>query len=119
MVLWSTGFVVARYATDDAGPLTFLAVRMILAAGILAIVAAAAGTPRRPATRPWVVLAGMGMHAMYLGGVFLAISGGMPSGVGALIAGLHPVLTALVSSASSVSASFASSGSALGSGSLV
>jgi drug/metabolite transporter (DMT)-like permease len=33
------------------------------------------------------------MHAVYLGGVFLAISWGMPTGVGALIAGLHPVIT--------------------------
>lgn len=35
------------------------------------------------------------MHALYLGGVFLAISWGMPSGISALIAGLHPVLTTL------------------------
>jgi drug/metabolite transporter (DMT)-like permease len=46
---------------------------------------------------PWVVLAGMGMHVMYLGGVFVAIDRGLPAGVSALIAGLHPVLTALVS----------------------
>ncbi len=46
---------------------------------------------------PWVVLAGMGMHVLYLGGVFVAIDRGLPAGVSALIAGLHPVLTALVS----------------------
>jgi len=97
-VLWSTGFVAARYATADTGPLTFLAVRMVLAAAALAFVAAL-----RTATRverqlvPWVVLAGIGMHVLYLGGVFVAIDHGLPAGVSALIAGLHPVLTALAS----------------------
>ncbi len=97
-MLWSTGFVAARYATADTGPLTFLAVRMVLAAAALAVVAAL-----RTATRvdrqlvPWVVLAGIGMHVLYLGGVFVAIDHGLPAGVSALIAGLHPVLTALAS----------------------
>ena len=97
-MLWSTGFVAARYATADTGPLTFLAVRMVLAAAALAFVAAL-----RTATRverqlvPWVVLAGIGMHVLYLGGVFVAIDHGLPAGVSALIAGLHPVLTALAS----------------------
>lgn len=97
-MLWSTGFVAARYATTDTGPLTFLAVRMVIAAAALAFVATL-----RTATRverrlvPWVVLAGIGMHVLYLGGVFVAIDRGLPSGVSALIAGLHPVLTALAS----------------------
>lgn len=97
VALWSTGFVVARYGTEDAGPLTFLAVRLAIASAVLAIVAAATNAPR-PA-RPqlgWAALAGLGIHSLYLGGVFLAISWGMPSGVSALIAGLHPVLTSVV-----------------------
>lgn len=97
VVFWSTGFIVARYGTEDAGPLTFLAIRLAIAALVLAAVAAATGAPR-PA-RPqlgWAALAGLGIHATYLGGVFLAISWGMPSGVSALIAGLHPVITSLV-----------------------
>jgi len=98
VVLWSTGFVVARYATDDTGPLTFLAVRMVLAASILAAVAAMRAAQRVDRRRvPWVMLAGIGMHVLYLGGVFVAIDQGLPSGISALIAGLHPVLTALAS----------------------
>ena len=98
MVLWSTGFVVARYATDDTGPLTFLAVRMVLAASILAAVAAMRAAQRVDRRLvPWVMLAGIGMHVLYLGGVFIAIDQGLPSGISALIAGLHPVLTALAS----------------------
>ena len=96
MLLWSTGFIVARYATRDAGPLTFLAVRMVIAASLLALVAVGTRSPRPSAVQTrWLVVSGLGMHAIYLGGVFIAIDLGMPSGVGALIAGLHPVVTAL------------------------
>ncbi|MEO8267401.1 MAG: DMT family transporter [Ilumatobacteraceae bacterium] len=96
--LWSTGFVAARYATSDTGPLTFLAVRMVLAAAALAVFATLRAAPRVDRRLiPWVVLAGIGMHVLYLGGVFVAIDRGLPSGVSALIAGLHPVLTALAS----------------------
>jgi drug/metabolite transporter (DMT)-like permease len=42
------------------------------------------------------VAVGICMHALYLGGVFFAVSQGLPSGVSALIAGLHPVLTSFV-----------------------
>jgi len=97
VVFWSTGFVVARYGTDDAGPFAFLAVRLAVACLLLALFAVATGAPRPTAVQSaWAAAAGLGIHAAYLGGVFLAISWGMPSGVSALIAGLHPVLTSLV-----------------------
>ena len=98
MVLWSTGFVVARYATDDTGPLTFLAVRMVIAAAILGFVV------RRTSHAPRVERAtrsrgscspAWACTSLYLGGVFVAIDRGLPAGVSALIAGLHPVITAL------------------------
>ena len=96
VLLWSTGFVVARYGTDDAGPFTFLALRLAIAAVMLAVVAMVTRAPRiSMAQAKWAALSGVGMHALYLGGVFLAISWGMPSGVSALIAGLHPVVTSV------------------------
>jgi drug/metabolite transporter (DMT)-like permease len=96
VVLWSTGFIVARYATNDAGPLTFLAIRTAIAAVILVVIGRAIRAPRmaREALVP-AALAGLGIHAVYLGGVFIAIDMGLPSGLGALIAGLHPVVTSL------------------------
>lgn len=96
VALWSTGFIAARYATDDSGPLIFLATRFVIAAAILGAVAAATRMAR-PTRRQLGIatIAGLGLHALYLGGVFLAISWGMPSGVSALIAGLHPVITAV------------------------
>jgi drug/metabolite transporter (DMT)-like permease len=97
VLLWSTGFVVARYGTHDAGPFTFLAIRLMLAAAVLWVIAALTKAPKleRVHVAPTVAV-GICMHALYLGGVFFAVSQGLPSGVSALIAGLHPVLTSFV-----------------------
>ena len=97
VLLWSTGFIVARYGTRDAGPFTFLAVRMIISAVVLWVIADAIRAPlieRRHVSSSAIV--GVFMHATYLGGTFFAISRGLPSGVSALIAGLHPVVTSFV-----------------------
>lgn len=96
VALWSTGFVVARYATKDAGPLTFLGVRMFIAAGLLWLIATAVRAPRMTRS-DWSAasIVGVFMHAIYLGGVFVAIDNGLSSGLSALIAGLHPVATSV------------------------
>ena len=88
--------MVARYATKDAGPLTFLGVRMFIAAGLLWLIATAMRAPRMTRTG-WSAasIVGVFMHAIYLGGVFVAIDNGLPSGLSALIAGLHPVATSV------------------------
>lgn len=100
VLFWSTGFIVARYGTRDASPLAFLAVRLVVAAAVLAAIAVLTRAPRpdRP-TSWWAAIAGVGMHALYLGGVFVAIDWGMPSGISALIAGLHPVVVTVAARA--------------------
>ena len=96
VLLWSTGFIVARYGTRDAGPLTFLFLRMVIAAGVLWAIAVATNAPAiSPTQVKWAMLTGLGMHAIYLGGVFIASDLGLPSGLSALIAGLHPVVTSV------------------------
>ena len=98
--LWSTGFIVARYATNDADPLSFLAARLFIAALILGAIAVISGAPRPSASESkWSIIVGLGIHATYLGGVFIAIDLGLPSGVGALVGGLHPVITAVAGGA--------------------
>jgi drug/metabolite transporter (DMT)-like permease len=97
VLLWSTGFIVARYGTRDAGPFTFLSVRMIVSAAVLWVIADVIRAPvieRRHVSSSAIV--GVFMHATYLGGTFYAISRGLPSGVSALIAGPHPVVTSFV-----------------------
>ena len=88
--------MVARYATTDAGPLTFLGVRMFIAAGLLWLIATAMRAPSMTRS-DWsaATIVGIFMHAIYLGGVFVAIDNGLPSGLSALIAGLHPVATSV------------------------
>ena len=95
-MLWSTGFVVARYGTRDAGPLTFLCVRMFIASALLWLIAKVMRAPRMERA-DWssAAVVGVFMHATYLGGVFVAIDHGLPSGLTALIAGLHPVATSV------------------------
>ena len=96
VLLWSTGFIVARYGTRDAGPLTFLFSRMLVAAAVLWLVATFTDAPRLSRRDAgWAAVTGLGLHAVYLGGVFVAADLGLPSGLSALIAGLHPVFTSL------------------------
>jgi drug/metabolite transporter (DMT)-like permease len=96
VVLWSTGFIGARLGLPHAGPLTLLALRYGLAAGLLALVALAtrAPWPSRPAELGHYAVAGLLVHGVYLGGVFVGISLGVEAGVSALIVGLQPLLTA-------------------------
>lgn len=95
VALWSTGFIVARYGTRDAGPFTFLTVRLFVAAALLFLLARITGQSRLVRSQVTVAaVVGLCMHALYLGGVFFAVSRGLPSGITALIAGTQPVLTA-------------------------
>jgi drug/metabolite transporter (DMT)-like permease len=97
VLIWSTGFIVAKYGLPHAPPLSFLVFRYlfsILCFGIWIGIS----RPRWPASRSqWLHLAvtGLLMHGGYLGGVWVAISHGMGSGLAALIVGVQPVLTAV------------------------
>jgi len=96
VVLWSTGFIGARLGLPHAGPLTFLTLRYGLAAALLVLIALAtrAPWPRRAGEIGHYAVAGLLVHGVYLGGVFIGISLGVEAGVSALIVGLQPLLTA-------------------------
>lgn len=77
--------------------MTFLFLRMVAAAVILGVIAVITGAPRLSSGQAvWAGVSGLGIHAAYLGGVFIAIDLGLPSGLSALIAGLHPVITSIM-----------------------
>ena len=96
VLLWSTGFIGARLGLPYAGPLTFLSLRYGLAAGLLVIIALSvrAPWPRRPTDIVHYAIAGLLVHGVYLGGVFLGISLGVEAGISALIVSLQPLLVA-------------------------
>jgi drug/metabolite transporter (DMT)-like permease len=97
VVLWSTGFIGAKYGLPYAEPLTFLLWRFLFATLLLGALALVmhAPWPRTRAEFGHIALAGLLVHAGYLAGVFGAIHQGVATGVMALIAGLQPVLTAV------------------------
>ena len=98
VILWSSGFIGARLGLRHAEPFTFLLIRFVLV--VLLLSALAVGT-RAPWPRSWrlaghLAVAGVLVHAVYLGGVYGAIYRGLPTGLAALIVGLQPILTAFV-----------------------
>lgn len=99
VVIWATGFIVARIISPYAEPLTFLLVRYLLALMVLGIIIGLARAPWPRTGREWSngLIAGVLLHGFYLGGVFWAVKDGLPAGIMALIAGLQPLATALLS----------------------
>ncbi len=97
VLVWSTGFIVARYGMPHAPPLTFLAVRYLLSILCFAVWVLLARAAWPLGRVQWLHLAitGVLMHAGYLGGVWAAVKAGIGAGTVALIVGLQPVLTAL------------------------
>jgi drug/metabolite transporter (DMT)-like permease len=97
VLLWSSGFVGAKYGIHYAEPLTYLSLRMIGVILLLGIIIAltrpkwpdAAGVRHSVAT-------GLMVHGLYLGGVFVAIGHGLPAGLAALIVSLQPLLTSTI-----------------------
>jgi drug/metabolite transporter (DMT)-like permease len=94
VLIWSTGFVVAKFGLPFAPPLTFLLLRFV---GVLLVLLPLVLLLRAP----WpvgkikhIAIAGVLVQVGYLGGVWCAIKLGMPAGLSALIVGLQPVLTA-------------------------
>lgn len=97
VLIWSTGFIVARYGMPHAPPFKFLAMRYALSIACFLLWITLARVKWPTQARQWGHLAvtGVLMHACYLGGVWAAVKLGMGSGLSSLIVGLQPVLTAL------------------------
>jgi len=94
VLLWSTGFVGAKYGLPYAEPFTFLALRLAIAGALLAGAAALSRSGISRAQMGRAAVSGLLLHATYLGGVFWAISRGTPAGVSSVIVSLQPVLVA-------------------------
>lgn len=96
VLLWSTGFLGAKFGLPYVEPLTFLSLRYIL---VILLMTGLALAMRAPWPKDWqqvfhIGVTGLLVQALYLGGVFVAIHFGLQAGVAALVVGLQPLLTA-------------------------
>lgn len=97
VLIWSTGFIVARFGMPHSPPFKFLAMRYMFSVLCFAVwaFAARAAWPKDRSQVLHLGVTGMLMHAGYLGGVWAAVKDGMGAGLAALLVGLQPVLTAV------------------------
>jgi drug/metabolite transporter (DMT)-like permease len=98
VVLWASGFVVARLVVPFADPFAFLVLRYALASAVLGLAALALRAPWPRGATAWRsgLVAGVLLHACYLGPVFWAVKHGLPAGIAALVAGLQPLMTGVL-----------------------
>lgn len=97
VILWSTGYIGAKFGLPYAEPLTFLSIRFGLVVGLMLIWVVMSGAvwPTLPETRA-LLLVGALLHGIYLGGVFTAIWLGLEAGLAALIVCMQPILSAVL-----------------------
>jgi drug/metabolite transporter (DMT)-like permease len=97
VLIWSTGFIVARMGMPHSPPFTFLFMRFLLSMACFVpwILRAKVPWPQNRQQFVHLSVTGILIQAGYLGGVWAAVKAGMGSGLTALIVGIQPVLTAI------------------------
>lgn len=97
VLLWSTGFIGAKYGLPYVEPFTFLSLRMafVVVIHLLIVWFWKVRWPTATEARHSAIT-GLLVHGVYLGGVFLAIKQGVPAGLSALIPGLQPILMSTI-----------------------
>ena len=98
VLIWSSGFPVSKYAFSSGDPLYFLAIRLLLAALILLLLAFIFRAPLKLSRSEFLASLAIGitLHGMYLAGVWYAISLGAPAGLSSVITSMQPVLVSLI-----------------------
>ena len=97
VLLWSTGWVAAKFGGIYSDPLTFLTVRYVAAAVLFAMLCRLAGVrwPKDRTTIFHAVVSGAFLHGFYLAAVWWAVGQGVPAALSGIIAALQPLMTAL------------------------
>ncbi len=97
VLLWSTGFIGAKYGLPYVEPFTFLSLRFAITCAILFMIVAIMRPPWPKSSRTvfHISVSGLLLHGLYLGGIFSAINLGMSAGIAALIVGIQPILSCL------------------------
>ena len=97
VLLWSTGFIGVKYGIPYTPPFTFVALRMLIAAPLLALFALIF-TKRFEISRAIFLQSsaiGLTLHGAYLAGCFYAVSKGLPAGIVALIVSIQPIMVSV------------------------
>lgn len=97
VLIWSTGFIAAKFALPHGDLQLFLLIRLAITAVLMALLARLAGVRAWPTGRQlaYQLLAGMLLQGIYLCFSYYAITHGMAAGVMALLGSLQPLFTAL------------------------
>jgi len=95
VLLWASAFITSKVIVQDASPFAALGFRFALVATGFMVFALIMGETLRARMAQIAEAGATGIlfHGLYLGGVFFAISKGMPAGLAALVVSLQPVLT--------------------------
>ena len=96
VLIWATGFIVAGIVAPRADPLTFLTARHALSIVVFVGLSLAVKAAWPRGAKAWrdALVTGMLLHAVYIGGVFWAVSQGLGAGLTGLVTALSPLLTA-------------------------
>jgi drug/metabolite transporter (DMT)-like permease len=97
VLLWSSGYIVAKFTIGYAEPFTILLMRFVIVAALFAGLAVATGATWPQRRADWVHLAVVGvlLQTVYLGGIYASLQFGIPAGVSALVMALQPIVTAI------------------------
>jgi drug/metabolite transporter (DMT)-like permease len=95
IVLWSSAFVTTKPIIDNSDPFTALTFRFFFVALGFLIFAVLTKQKILTSSKNFLqsIFSGVLFHGLYLGGVFYAVSIGIPTGIAALIVTLQPILT--------------------------
>lgn len=99
VILWSSGFVGAKFGLGYAGTFTILFWRYLLVAALLALIVTAMGKWQRiagPELRRHMAVGALA-HAGWLAAVLGAIDLGLSAGLAAFITALQPIMTGALS----------------------
>jgi drug/metabolite transporter (DMT)-like permease len=98
VLIWSSGFVVAKYAFEYSDVLFFLGVRLLIAGCILLVITLALGQSLRLTRRQILISLSLGLtlQGLYLGGVWEAIANGSPAGIASVVTSTQPILVSIL-----------------------
>lgn len=98
VIMWSTGYVAAKFGLGYIEPMTFLALRFACVVVIMAVLFAIIRPPLPKSRAEWMHLAIVGflLQAVYFGMCYMSFTSGLSVGTLALILAMQPIIVALI-----------------------